>query len=245
VAFSEDIKPFTVGGTPVTDLQVLSATLLVDGDCSGFMVAPDFALTAYHCEAKVGSTVLLKSGGCTVTEIVNAPGAEDDSSSGDFTLMKLDCPSAVSSMVTPFEIPAQDERVSGTAQIAGFGNVDGSGEDFQNLLDVQAQITTDYDAIEKKSAQEIAKWFPGIVKSIQSGMEICMLETSGHIEYHGDSGGPTYMKIGTGLQAISVNSVSLYDDSVTGSEVDMTYGTCGPRLAYYADWIKEQMKARH
>ena len=241
-SFAQNSSLFTVGGTQVTDRDVISATFAIDDHCSGFMIAPNFGITAHHCDAKAGSVIALLGGRCTVTAAEDAPNADPNYQSGDFTLVKVSCPAEIAAAIKPFELPAQGEVTTGTVAITGYGGPDGSSLVYPNLFAVPAAVTTDYTAIENRCTEELRD-YPAIMAGARAGMGICFLEATGHIGYYGDSGGPVLAKTATGYQVVAVNSLVLATqwDSNGIAVPNGVLGMCDPRLAYYSNWIKSQM----
>jgi hypothetical protein len=226
----------TYGGVVVQDPTVLNGVLTIDNDCSGFLISAHFGITAGHCTAHPSSIVVTNGQTCRVTAVANPPGVDADHNQGDFTLMKIKCPSPLTN-ATFFALPTQDQTFSGAVTIAGFGSSDGTAI-LSKLQSVPATLSTNFTGIAKRLGRA-ANGYLLSFSAAKDGANVCMLETANHVEYHGDSGGPVYVKSGTRFMAISSVSTGLTQDDQDNPR--NRFGMCGPSLAHYSNWIRQKM----
>jgi hypothetical protein len=248
-SFVSAAVPPSVGGTLVTERAVLSATFTIDDGCSGFMISKSYGLTARHCDAHSGSKIQLNGSECSVISTTNPPGATDDRTNsdldlhGDLTLLKVACPEAATADMIPFELPAPGEEIEGVVEVAGYGNGD-LGLENSPLRKVQGIVTTDVQMLEEKSNLQF-EGLPSLLAAIKSGRMICVTESPGKVEYHGDSGGPTYVATDGGFKAVGVNSTMLVLDKGFAYYHDLdasdSYGACNVKLSYYTSWVRSQI----
>ncbi|NXU00079.1 MCT1A protease, partial [Buphagus erythrorhynchus] len=210
-------------------IQISNGSVPKTYRCGGFLIRPDAVLSAAHCVAKKGVTVILGAHNISVRERsqqrihvrnwVIHPKYSPDGLKNDIVLLKLKPRARINENVKFISFPRSNERVrAGTkCKVPGWGWTSVAGHRTNVMMEVEQEVQTE------EPCQQL---FP----NYQRQAMICVGdENSKKAPYRGDSGGPLVCnQKAHGIVSYGLER-SLFPEVFT-------------RISYFEPWIREQLR---
>ncbi|NXT61276.1 DDN1 protein, partial [Chaetops frenatus] len=199
------------------------------GVCGGFLIRPDAVLSAAHCVAKEGITVILGAHNINdreqsqqrirVERWVTHPNYSPDGFKNDIVLLKLKTKAKINKNVKLISFPRSNERVREGAEckVSGWGWTSVTGKKTNVMREVELKVQNE------EICQELFLKY-------QSQSMICVGDDyNKKASYHGDSGGPL---------VCSQKAHGIVSHGKKGRLFPEVF----TRISYFEPWIHKQLR---